>query len=288
MSDKRDIKPVVGIVNENLWSSLSAYTDARIGLGRTGVSLPTSALLDFQLAHAQAQDAVHTPLDTKALEQQLKSLEQAYSLGTTLQLHSLASDRNQYLKNPNLGRLLDKLSIARLHESTSEPSQRHDLAIVIVDGLSSRAISENTLPFLTDLLSGLKNSKQAWSIAPLSVVQQGRVAIGDDVAERLNAQTVLVLIGERPGLSSPDSLGLYLTWAPKVGLTDASRNCISNVRKAGLSYTDAVRKTLYLLTESRARQLSGVQLKERSQDPLIDAPDDDQNFLIPKPKNPTQ
>jgi len=272
-------------VTANAWQALRIYTDARIGLGRAGISLPTSALLDFQLAHAQAQDAVHQPLDVNALQQQLEPLVRDFSLPETFRLHSRAPDRPTYLQRPDLGRRLDEASAQLLRGYASNLSSGFDLALAIVDGLSSRAISENTLPFLTELLSALKQDSDGWSVAPLCILRQGRVAIGDEVGELLNARTVLVLVGERPGLSSPDSLGLYMTWAPRVGLTDAYRNCISNVRKAGLVYSDAVRKAIYLLKESRKRRLSGVQLKERSEDPVIEGATTDTNFLIPKPIN---
>lgn len=269
------------IVTPNLWASLKYYTDARIGLGRAGVSLPTTPLLDFQLAHAQAQDAVHTPLNTEQLITELAPLATRFKLEPTLQLHSQVTNRAMYLQRPDLGRRLNEDSVSRLNAHTSNVSVATDLSIVVVDGLSSRAITENTLPFLTALLTTLQEDQQSWKIAPLCIVEQGRVAIGDEVGQLINARAVLVLIGERPGLSSPDSLGLYLTWSPRVGLTDVSRNCISNVRLAGLSYQDAVRKTLYLLKESRQRQLSGVDLKERSEDSLITSDASDVNFLTP-------
>lgn len=278
MSDKK----LPDIVIPNAWESLRAFTDARIGLGRAGVSLPTSALLEFQLAHAQAQDAVHAPLDIHALKTQLDRLATAQSLPETLLLHSRASDRATYLQRPDLGRRLDESSADQLRARVSAISSGFDLAIVVVDGLSSKAISDNTSAFLTELFASLEQGQESWNIAPLSIVQQGRVAIGDEVGELLNARAVLVLVGERPGLSSPDSLGLYLTWAPKIGLTDASRNCISNVRKAGLSYADAARKAMYLLRESRSRKLSGVNLKERSEDAVIEAQGSENNFLLPK------
>lgn len=267
-------------VTANAWQALRAYTDARIGLGRAGVSLPTSELLDFQLAHAQAQDAVHQPLDVAALAQQLKPLTDSCKLDPTLSLHSRAPDRATYLQRPDLGRRLDDASAETLRQYAQSTHRAYDLSIAMVDGLSSRAVAENSLPFLSELFSVLKQDKEEWSIAPLSIVSQGRVAIGDEVGDLINARAVLVMVGERPGLSSPDSLGLYLTWAPRVGLNDARRNCISNVRSAGLVYPDAVRKLLYLLRESRRRQLSGVQLKERSEEPVIDGAKSQNNFLI--------
>ena len=283
MSDKHDLD----IVTPNAWGSLKTFTDARIGLGRAGVSLPTSALLEFQLAHAQAQDAVHTALDTEALETQLDALRSDHELPQTLQLHSRATDRPTYLQRPDLGRRLDEASADKLRSQVADISSGFDLAIAIVDGLSSKAISDNTPEFLSGLLKELTQDQDDWTIAPLTIVQQGRVAIGDEIGELLNARAVLVLVGERPGLSSPDSLGLYLTWGPQIGLTDASRNCISNVRKAGLSYSDAVRKVVYLLKESRRLKLSGVDLKERSEDGLIEDQGGENNFLIHR-SNPTK
>lgn len=267
-------------VTENAWSKLNAFTDARVGLGRSGVSVPTKHLLAFQLAHAQAIDAVHTQLDSDALSKTF--MEQDWAKDWTkncapLLLHSRATDRATYLQRPDYGRRLDDESANKLDEHRVSTSQDYDLAIVVVDGLSSLAVEQNTLPFLQALSSHING----WNLAPVCFVKQGRVAIGDDVCERLNAKCVLVLIGERPGLSSPDSLGLYLTWGGKVGLTDAYRNCISNVRPAGLVYQEAARKAFYLLKEARTLKLSGVKLKDRSDDDLIvDTSKESKNFLI--------
>ncbi|GLQ30370.1 ethanolamine ammonia-lyase subunit EutC [Litoribrevibacter albus] len=274
-------------VIENPWRKLRDFTDARIGLGRSGVSIPTKHLLEFQLAHAQAQDAVHLPLDTDDLTQSLCASGVLQSPEQAVLLHSQAEDRSVYLQRPDLGRRLDDHSISVLKEhstsvlnkhsisvlskhgsqfSTASTQEAYDLAVVVVDGLSSLAIQQNTAPFLTELYAALEADTQPWNLAPITIVQQGRVAVGDEVGALLHARCVLLLVGERPGLSSPDSLGLYLTWAPKVGLTDAARNCISNVRKAGLDYPDAVRKAMYLLKESRQLKLSGVKLKDRSEE----------------------
>lgn len=256
-------------VIENPWRKLRDFTDARIGLGRSGVSIPTKHLLEFQLAHAQAQDAVHLPLDTDELTQALCASGVLQRPEQAVLLHSQAEDRSVYLQRPDLGRRLDEASVdalKTLHSDQGNAMQAYDLAVVVVDGLSSLAIQQNTAPFLTELYAALKANTQPWNLAPITIVQQGRVAVGDEVGELLHARCVLLLVGERPGLSSPDSLGLYLTWAPKVGLTDAARNCISNVRKAGLDYPDAVRKAMYLLKESRQLKLSGVNLKDRSEE----------------------
>ncbi|MCB5161166.1 ethanolamine ammonia-lyase subunit EutC [Marinomonas algarum] len=266
-------------VTENAWHTLNAFTDARVGLGRSGVSVPTKHLLPFQLAHAQAIDAVHAQLNINELAHTLS--EQPWApAGKPFQLHSLAVDRATYLQRPDYGRRLNNESAHQLDAHRANSTQAYDLAIVVVDGLSSLAIEQNTLPFLTELFASLDDSKQGWQLAPLCLVEQGRVAIGDDVCERLNAQCVLVLIGERPGLSSPDSLGLYLTWGGKVGLTDAYRNCISNVRPAGMNYPDAARKATYLLNEARTLKLSGVNLKDRSNDDAIDTSTSTNNFLV--------
>lgn len=254
-------------VIDNPWRRLRQFTAARIGLGRSGVSLPTKEMLEFQLAHAQARDAVHTPLDFPALTQQLETLAEQYPLLSDeppLKLHSEAVDRMTYLQRPDLGRRLDEASRVLLQQEQQTPEQPFDLALVIADGLSATAIAHNAVPFIQALCEELQADKQPWKLAPITLVEQGRVAVGDDVGELLNAKTVLVLIGERPGLSSPDSLGLYLTWAPVRGLTDARRNCISNVRPEGLTFSEAAHKAGYLLRESRRLQLSGVQLKDRS------------------------
>lgn len=272
---------------DNSWHVLRQYTAARIGLGRAGISVPTKHLLDFQLAHAQAQDAVHLPLNIEQLKDDIELLkadiellkaevEQAYKTGNPsakhlLAVHSQVHDRAHYLQRPDLGRRLDADSVDLLKRSAAPAEEPYDLAIVIVDGLSSFAIQKNAPPLLQLLTQRLAqqplsdNKGGTFRLAPIVIVQQGRVAIGDEVGELLNAKLVLVFVGERPGLSSPDSLGLYLTWGPKVGLTDESRNCISNVRPQGLVYQEAVNKVYYLLSQAHQRKLTGVNLKERSQ-----------------------
>jgi len=253
-------------VTANPWAALRQFTDARIALGRAGVSLPTAAHLDFQLAHAQARDAVHLALDTTTLAQTLDAAL-PNPVAPCQILHSAAADRQLYLQRPDLGRQLDATSRERLialpRPASEPPSARpYDLAFVVVDGLSALAIAQNAAPFLAQLQERIAPAH--WSIAPICIVEQGRVAVGDEVAELLGAKAVVVLIGERPGLSSPDSMGLYLTWQPRVGLTDANRNCISNVRPAGLRYEDAAYKLHYLLAQAQQRQLSGVELKDET------------------------
>lgn len=275
--EKTDSK---SLITENPWNLLRDYTDARIGLGRTGVSIPTSHSLAFQLAHAQAQDAVHLPLDIEHVYDQINNNNLNPENFLPILLHSQATSRTIYLQRPDLGRRLNSDSIEKLEKINLDKNEPFDLSIVIVDGLSSLAIKENAVNYIEKLLSTLTNDSQKWEIAPLVIVQQGRVAIGDEVSELLKAKISLVLIGERPGLSSPDSLGLYLTWNPKVGLTDASRNCISNVRSEGLSYEEAVKKTMYLLKESRRLELSGVNLKDRTTSDVIENNINEENFLI--------
>ena len=275
-NDKTRNQP--GAVVENPWRRLREFTDARIGLGRAGISLPTSELLAFQLSHAQARDAVHLPLDIDALCSELAADPQLAALGEPIRLHSQATDRMTYLQRPDLGRLLDDASREQLVALCCE--QPSDLAIVIVDGLSSRAIAQNAVPFLQRFMGLLASELPECSLAPLTIVEQGRVAVGDDVGALLNARAVLLLIGERPGLSSPDSLGLYLTWSPKPGLTDASRNCISNVRPAGLPHVEGAKRALYLLREAQRLKLSGVNLKDRTEDAVIEHGGSGRNFLV--------
>ena len=255
------------------WDGLRRFTDARIALGRAGHSLPTAAHLQFQLAHAQARDAVHVPLDTATVTQGLQSLGLQ-----TLLLHSAAADRAVYLRRPDLGRRLDEASIRALQmwrsQVAQEAQQAHsavsdaadsadasDVCLVLADGLSALAIHSHAIEFLQCLLPQLQGDARPWTMTPVCVVEQGRVAIGDAIAGHLQAQLVVVLIGERPGLSSPDSMGIYMTWAPHVGCTDAERNCISNVRSAGLAPKAAAQQLHQLMDQARSLNSSGVGLK---------------------------
>ena len=234
------------------WQALRAHTAARIALGRSGVSLPTEELLRFGSAHAQARDAVHLPLDSDAL---CATLEAAG--WPTLQVHSAAPDRATYLLRPDLGRQLDEASAARL----AEEEGGFDVQLVVGDGLSSLAVSRHAAPLVAEVRA---LAPPGWRFGPVVVARQARVALGDPVGELLRARLVVVLIGERPGLSSPDSLGIYLTWAPRRGRSDAERNCISNVRPEGLGYAQAARKLVWLVQEAWRLELSGVALKDRS------------------------
>lgn len=266
-------------VVENPWRRLREFTDARIGLGRAGVSLPTRELLAFQLAHARARDAVHLPLDLEATSAALAELKPDW-VASPICLHSRAEDRMTYLQRPDLGRRLNDESRELLMAQHGELATEYDLAIVVADGLSSRAVADNLVPFLRALNEQLESDCASdWRIAPLTLVSQGRVAVGDEVGELLNARCVMLLVGERPGLSSPDSLGLYLTWNPSVGLTDASSNCISNIRPAGLSYGEAARRAFYLLSEAKRLKLSGVNLKDRTEDDVVGHISGGGNFL---------
>lgn len=243
------------------WQALRQFTAARIALGHTGVSQLTRAQLDFQLAHARARDAVHQGLDTADLARALA----AAWLGAPapLLLHSAAADRNVYLQRPDLGRRLDGPSRVQLSAGRGDSGEgAYDLAIVVADGLSSVGVARNAAPLLDALRARL--AEETWTLAPVAIVEQGRVAVGDEIGELLGAKIVVVLIGERPGLSSPDSMGLYITWAPRVGLTDESRNCISNVRTGGMGFEEAAGKLHYLLAEARRRQLTGVRLKDET------------------------
>jgi len=266
------------IVTPNPWQRLGQFTDARIGLGRAGISLPTNRSLEFQLAHARAQDAVHLPLEIPRLIEDLNQLAALENAPQIQRLHSRAVDRTTYLQRPDYGRRLDEASRQQLSALDAQPA---DLAIVVVDGLSSLAVQSNAAPFIAALLEALaEDGPDAWSLAPICVVEQGRVAIGDEVGELLKARAVLVMVGERPGLSSPDSLGLYLTWQPRVGLSDASRNCISNVRPAGLDFAMAAQRQHYLLREARKLGLTGVGLKDRSGETALEGGTGIQNFLL--------
>jgi len=232
-----------------VWSALRAHTPARIGLARAGASLATAPLLDARLAHARARDAVHEQLDMDRLAADLGALAVP-----TLAVASAADDHARYLMRPDLGRCLAPGAAAVLAPHAKE----FELAIVVADGLSARAVQTHAPPVIAALLPRLAD----WRMAPLVIVRHGRVAVGDAVAAALGAQSVVVLIGERPGLSAPDSMGAYLTWAPGSATTDAERNCISNIRPEGIGYADAAAKLAQLLTAMRARQISGVRLKD--------------------------
>jgi ethanolamine ammonia-lyase small subunit len=240
-----------------LAARLRALTPARVGLGRTGGSQHTRDLLDFQLAHAQARDAVHARLESGALVRTIGEIMDGRSQSRVevLRLHSAAVDRATYLQRPDLGRKLDEASRNVL---AGLPGGSSDLALIVADGLSALAVERHAPQLLEELLPLLESCR----LAPVCVVEQGRVAIGDEIGAALDAELSVVLIGERPGLSSPDSLGAYITWRPRPGRTDAERNCISNIRAEGLSYGQAANQLCFYLAEARRRQLTGVGLKE--------------------------
>ncbi|MDB6000867.1 MAG: eutC [Rhizobacter sp.] len=219
--------------------------------------MPTGEVLRFGFAHAQARDAVHLPLDADRLATQFTEAGFA-----TLRVESAAADRASYLLRPDLGRRLSERSATALDEASARSRREGcDLLLVVADGLSSLATSRHALPLAQAVRDQLPDG---WTLGPVVIATQARVALGDDIGERLSARLVAVLIGERPGLSSPDSLGIYLTWAPRRGLTDAARNCISNVRPEGLPPAQAARKLMWLAGEATRRRLSGIELKDAS------------------------
>lgn len=241
-------------VTEDLWSKLRSFTDARIGLGRVGISMPVSENLKFKLAHAQARDAVHQPFDTDALVH----LFQQAKIPCKVR-ESAVKDRNEYLTRPDKGRVLNIES----RTSLSEEARGWDISLVVCDGLSTRAVHENCPDFLIPFWQLATDAK--YSIAPVQIVRNGRVAIGDEIGELLAARLTVVLIGERPGLSSPNSLGIYMTYEAKAGCTDETRNCISNVREKGMRTEEAIQKLAYLIEKSLSEAKSGVLLKDKMQ-----------------------
>lgn len=250
------------------WARLKTFTAARIGLGRSGSALPTHEVLKFALAHAQARDAVTSKLDWTPIEHELSALGLE-----TLHARSSAPSRDVYLRRPDLGRELSHKSRQDLTDhanATGRAASSPDIAIVAADGLSSKAVSQNVGKLLTALLPHAK--KNNWKLAPVVLADQARVAFGDEVGELLGAKLVVVLIGERPGLSSPDSLGIYLTFAPRHGRKDADRNCISNVRPGGLAYDEAAFKLAWLMKEALRRGITGVNLKDESNFQIEAAP----------------
>lgn len=262
MSDKRDrkTKPALPLltaapveISRAEREALRSYTPARIGLERAGVSLATRPLLDFQLAHARARDAVHAAIDERMLCDELRRCGLP-----ALALESKAGDRATYLKRPDLGRTLSDDSAAQL-----APGE-YDVVFVIADGLSALAVERHALHLLRALLPLIPGCRPA----PVCVVEHGRVAIGDAIGQALHAPLAVVMIGERPGLSSPDSLGVYITWEPRRGRKDAERNCISNIREEGLSYELAARRLHYYMEEASRRHLTGLQLKDPAENTL--------------------
>jgi ethanolamine ammonia-lyase small subunit len=236
------------LVTANPWAALRAYTPARIALGRAGSALPTDEVLRFGLAHARARDAVHGALDAAALAGELRALGLEVRI-----VSSAAPDRATYLLRPDLGRRLDERCL--LEKSTAP------IVLAIADGLSAVAVQRHAAPLARALI---ELAPQRWGSAPVVIALQGRVALGDEIGGRLGARLVAMLIGERPGLSAPDSLGVYLTFEPRVGRTDAERNCLSNIRPGGLAYAEAARRLDWLAAAALARGMTGVALKDES------------------------
>lgn len=246
------------------WAKLRQVTGARIALGRAGGSLPTEPLLEFQLAHARARDAVHLTFDAEGAQRLLQERNHE-----VLRVRSEAANRTVYLQRPDLGRRLDSLSRSVLTEFAVGSGRGFDAAFVIADGLSPLAIHRHAVAVLELVCQAL--SREGWRLAPIVIAEQSRVALGDEVGALLAADQVAILIGERPGLSSPDSLGIYLTYAPRVGSTDAERNCISNIRPEGLGYEEAAQTLVRLMIRARRYRLTGVGLKADSDSvPLAD------------------
>lgn len=242
------------------WSDLRRFTAARVGLGRADNAQPTAAHLDFVEAHARARDAVWSGLDAAALEAALAPLDVA-----TARVVSAAADRRDYLLRPDLGRRLRVEDRDRLAAAPHPGS----FAIVLADGLCATGVQAQAPALVAALLPGLREA--GWDVAPVVIAREARVALGDDIAEALGAAAVAVVIGERPGLSALDSMGIYLTWAPRRGRSDAERNCISNIRPGGLGTAEAARKLLWLVAAARRLGATGVALKDE-EPAALDAP----------------
>jgi ethanolamine ammonia-lyase small subunit len=246
---------------EDPWHKLKQYTDARIAMGRVGCSIPTQELLNFQLSHAQAKDAVFHPLNIEDMQHKLADLKVQ-----SLVVESKATNKEVYLKRPDLGRELQEQSQIQLTDYVKQNPQQYDICIVAGDGLSALAIEENAIAFINALRELI--AAEGWRLAPIVIAKGSRVALGDEVAQTFNAPMLIMLIGERPGLSSPDSMGIYYTWKARKGCLDSSRNCISNVRPAGLSIQIATHRLMALMRNSFKLQLSGVDLKDDHVVPL--------------------
>ncbi len=257
-------RPDRGSITQDSWNFLKDFTDARIALGRAGGSLPTRAVLDFRMAHAQARDAVHLVFEAEDLSARLEARG-----WQTVRVTSAAPERRTFLQRPDLGRQLDEVSRQCL-AALPGADVGYDVVFVIGDGLSPLAVHRHALPLLEHALPVL--GAEGWHVAPFVVASQARVALGDEVGYSLGASMVVMLIGERPGLSSPDSLGVYLTFAPCSGRMDSERNCLSNIRPEGMDYPLATHKLLYLMRESRLRRVSGVLLKDEASPPGLSGP----------------
>ena len=240
---------------------LRNLTPARVARESTGVSVTTREALEFSLAHALARDAVHAALAVTSL------LEELRTRGLdALAVKSAARDRMEYLRRPDLGRTLAPASASRLAESGSHHrKQGMSLSIVLADGLSAVAVERHAVPLLDALLPLPGLAEGRWTLAPVVVAEQARVALGDEIGAALGAGVTLMLIGERPGLSSPTSLGAYITWAPRPGRTDAERNCVSNIHSGGLDYAAAATKILWFLTQAQRLGGTGVSLRDNEQ-----------------------
>ena len=245
------------------WQQLKSFTRARIAIGRVGSSLPTSEVLNFGLSHAMARDAVHLALDIDTLEADIRKHD-----FSTIRVKSMAADRATYLLRPDMGRRLHEQSLLQLQNLRHNHlnAKPIDFLIVVGDGLSSLAVARHAAPLLKEIKNACVNdaSLKTWPASRVVIASQARVAIGDEIGQALNAKIVAMLIGERPGLSSPDSLGIYLTYHPQLGLSDADRNCISNVRPEGLTYQAAAKKLIWLATEAMRLKVTGIALKDES------------------------
>ncbi len=237
-------------MEKDAWHLLTQYTNARIAMGRAGTSLPTHEVLQLRMAHSQAKDAINSEIDVNSLTEIFK----AQGLDT-LFVQSQVTDRNDYLRNPNKGRLLNYASERLLQSSKTD---KRDLCIIVADGLSATAVNIHAEKIIELLLPQLPD----WTLTPIVIAQYSRVALSDAIGELLNARIALILIGERPGLSSPHSMGAYLTYQPQAGNTDERRNCISNIQPQGLVYEAATASIAYLLKAMLVKQISGVQLKD--------------------------
>jgi ethanolamine ammonia-lyase small subunit len=240
------------------WQFLQNYTPARIARGRAGHSFPTNELLKFQADHAQARDAVYSTLNIPALSE---SLQLTLNL-PVIHLKSCIENRSQYLQRPDLGRTLSDESRKILQTMKVEES---DVCFVVTDGLSAEAINQNISPVLENIIAKL--NKINWKIASICLVEQGRVAVADEIGYLLKSKIVVIFIGERPGLTSPNSMGAYITFNPQIGTTDESRNCVSNIRPEGMNSEAAAEKIIYLLNEMKLKKISGVNLKDEANDP---------------------